>query len=56
VFRWLALVVLLGTIGVSGYYRRRARAASGTIARSREPRRLIAGRAPSSIGGRRLAA
>ena len=43
-FRWLALVVLLGTIGVSGYYRRRARAASGTIARSREPRRLIAGR------------
>ena len=43
-FRWLALVVLLGTIGVSGYYRWRARVASGTIPRSREPGRLIAGR------------
>lgn len=43
-FRWLALVVLLGTIGISGYYRRRARVASGTIPRSREPGRLIAGR------------
>jgi protein-S-isoprenylcysteine O-methyltransferase Ste14 len=44
VFRWLALVVLVGTIGVSGYYRWRARAATGTISRSREPLRLIAGR------------
>jgi len=44
VFRWLALVVLLGTIGISGYYRWRARVASGTILRSREPGRLIAGR------------
>lgn len=43
-FRWLALVVLLGTIGISGYYRWRARVASGTIPRSREPGRLIAGR------------
>jgi protein-S-isoprenylcysteine O-methyltransferase Ste14 len=44
VFRWLALLVLAGTVGVSGYYRRRARAASGTIPRSREPLPLIAGR------------
>ena len=43
-FRWLALAILFGTIGVSGYYRRRARAATGTISRSREPLRLIAGR------------
>jgi protein-S-isoprenylcysteine O-methyltransferase Ste14 len=44
VFRWLALVVLFGTIGVSGYYRRRARAASGTIPRASEPPAVIAGR------------
>ena len=44
VFRWLALVVLAGTIGISGSYRLRARAATGTIPRSREPLRLIAGR------------
>ena len=34
--RWLALAILLGAVGTSGYYRRRARLGSETIARRRE--------------------
>ena len=43
-FRWLALAVLVGAVGISGFHRRRARARTGTIARSRETPLLIAGR------------
>jgi protein-S-isoprenylcysteine O-methyltransferase Ste14 len=35
-FRWLAVAILLGAVGTSGYYRRRARQGSETIARRRE--------------------
>jgi protein-S-isoprenylcysteine O-methyltransferase Ste14 len=35
-FRWLAVAILLGAVGTSGYYRRRARLGSETIARRRE--------------------
>src|SRR4029079_13695751 len=45
VFRWLSLVVLLGTIGISGYYRRRARAGGGTLARARAAPRVTRARA-----------
>jgi protein-S-isoprenylcysteine O-methyltransferase Ste14 len=44
VFRWLALVVLVSAVGISGNHRRRARARSGTIPRAREEPLLIAGR------------
>jgi protein-S-isoprenylcysteine O-methyltransferase len=44
VFRWFCLAVLLAGITVSGIHRRRARARSGTIPRSREDASLIAGR------------
>jgi protein-S-isoprenylcysteine O-methyltransferase Ste14 len=43
-FRWLALFVLLTSISISAYHRRRARAGAGAIPRSRESRSLIAGR------------
>jgi protein-S-isoprenylcysteine O-methyltransferase Ste14 len=36
VFRWFAVAILLGAVGTSGYYRRRARLGSETIARRRE--------------------
>jgi protein-S-isoprenylcysteine O-methyltransferase Ste14 len=44
VFRWFCFAVLLAAITVSGLHRRRARARSGTIPRSREDASLIAGR------------
>jgi protein-S-isoprenylcysteine O-methyltransferase Ste14 len=43
-FRWVALVVFVGAIGVSGFHRRRAHARTGAIPRSREDPSLIAGR------------
>src|SRR5687768_12871136 len=43
-FRWFALVVLVGAVSVSGFHRRRARARTGTIPRSRESPLIIAGR------------
>jgi protein-S-isoprenylcysteine O-methyltransferase Ste14 len=43
-FRWFALAILAGAIGISGFHRRRARARSGTIPRSSETPLLIAGR------------
>jgi protein-S-isoprenylcysteine O-methyltransferase Ste14 len=43
-FRWFCLAVLVGAIAISGSHRRRARARSGTIPRSREDASLIAGR------------
>lgn len=48
-FEWLALAILLGAIGTSGYYRRRARLGSETIARGREGGFLLAGRAAVAI-------
>lgn len=44
-FRWLALAILLGAMGTSGYYRRRARSGGETIARRREGGFLLAIRA-----------
>lgn len=44
-FRWIAFAVLIGCLGISGYYRRRARRESGTIPRGREPLPLKIGRA-----------
>jgi len=35
-FRWLAFAIMMAAVGTSGYYRRRARAASETISRRRE--------------------
>jgi protein-S-isoprenylcysteine O-methyltransferase Ste14 len=43
-FRWFALAVFAGAVVMSGIHRRRARARSGTIPRSREDATLIAGR------------
>jgi protein-S-isoprenylcysteine O-methyltransferase Ste14 len=43
-FRWIALIVLVGSISISAYHRRRARAVAGSIPRSRESGLLIAGR------------
>lgn len=43
-FRWLALVVLVSAVGISGVHRRRARSRSGTIRRAKEEPSLIAGR------------
>ena len=42
--RWLALAVFVATLGISARLRARARRESGTIARSRESKALIAGR------------
>jgi protein-S-isoprenylcysteine O-methyltransferase Ste14 len=42
IFRWLSLAILLGTVGVSGYYRRLARQSRETIARLREGRLVLA--------------
>jgi protein-S-isoprenylcysteine O-methyltransferase Ste14 len=44
VFRWLALVVLVSAVAISGAHRRRARSRSGTIPRAKEAPSLIAGR------------
>src|SRR5262245_48984618 len=43
-FRWLALMVFVSAIAISGFHRRRARARTGTIPRAREEPLLIAGR------------
>lgn len=44
VFRWFVLGTLLAVVTISGYYRRRARAESGTIPRQREGLALIVAR------------
>ena len=44
-FRWLALAILLGSVTVSAYHRRRARREGETIPRAREGVVLIVGRA-----------
>jgi protein-S-isoprenylcysteine O-methyltransferase Ste14 len=44
VFRYLALAVFVSAIAISGARRRRAHRAVGSIPRSKEPGRLIAGR------------
>lgn len=44
-YRWFALAALVGCLGISSYYRRRARSEGETIARARESPRLRAGRA-----------
>ena len=44
IFRLLTLVALVGTLGVSGFHRRRARQSSETIARRRESPGLMAAR------------
>ena len=43
-FRWFALALLVGSLTVSGYHRRRARIRGETIPHVREGRYLIAGR------------
>lgn len=43
-FRWIALVVFAGSMGVSAWHRRRARQLTGAVPRGREPAALIAGR------------
>lgn len=43
-FRWLALIVLVSAVAISGFHRRRARARSGTIPRAHEEPLLILGR------------
>jgi len=43
-FRWLALIVFVSAVAISGFHRRRARARTGTIPRAREEPLLIAGR------------
>jgi protein-S-isoprenylcysteine O-methyltransferase Ste14 len=45
VFRWLALAAFVGCLGISAFYRLRARQQGETIARRRESPSLIAGRA-----------
>lgn len=44
-FRWLALIALVGCLGISSYYRRRARREGGTIPRAQESVPLRVGRA-----------
>lgn len=44
-FRWFALAAFVGCMGISAFYRRRARQQGETIARRRENPLLIAGRA-----------
>jgi protein-S-isoprenylcysteine O-methyltransferase Ste14 len=48
-FRWFALVSLVGCLGISTYYRRRARVEGETIPRGRERPLLIAGRALGAL-------
>lgn len=43
-FRWLALAILVGTIAISAFHRRRARTEGGTLPRHREGGWLILGR------------
>lgn len=40
-FRWLTLLVVVGTVGISAYYRHRARQSGRTIERRREGARVI---------------
>jgi protein-S-isoprenylcysteine O-methyltransferase Ste14 len=42
--RWLALVAVLGTLGISGYYRYRARQGGAVLRRSQEPLKMRLGR------------
>jgi protein-S-isoprenylcysteine O-methyltransferase Ste14 len=49
-FRIWALVVLLTSVAISGYYRARARTASGTIGRRREGGAALAARAAGGLG------
>jgi protein-S-isoprenylcysteine O-methyltransferase Ste14 len=44
-FRWFALAAFVGCLGISGFYRHRARQQGEAIARRRESPLLIAGRA-----------
>lgn len=44
-YRWLALIILVGSISISAFHRRRARVRRGAIPRSREGIWLILGRA-----------
>ena len=44
-FRWFVLVILVGAVGTSGYFRRRAWIEGGTIARREEGALLVALRA-----------
>jgi protein-S-isoprenylcysteine O-methyltransferase Ste14 len=44
-FRWIAGISMLATLCISGFYRYRARLATGTIPRRAEPTPLIVGRA-----------
>jgi len=48
-FRWFAVAILLSAIGTSGYYRRRARLGSETVARRREGGFFLALRAFAAI-------
>lgn len=43
-FRWIAVALFVGSLGMSAWHRRRARRLTGTIRRGREPPLLIAGR------------
>jgi protein-S-isoprenylcysteine O-methyltransferase Ste14 len=48
-FRWFALAILLGAVGISGFYRRRARQQGETIARRQEGGFLLAIRAMTAL-------
>ena len=48
-FRWLALAVLIGSLSISGYYRRRARLESEVIPRRREGGPVLAARALAGL-------
>ena len=48
-FRWFALAILLGAVGISGFYRRRARQQGETIARRQEGSFLLAIRAVTAL-------
>lgn len=43
-FRWLFIVIFLGTFGISAYFRRRARQSGETISRAREGKRVLLAR------------
>jgi len=48
-YRWFAAIVLVSAIGISGFYRRRARLSGEVIARRREGGLLIFGRAVIAV-------
>lgn len=49
VFRWFVLAILVGAVGTSGYFRRRARIEGGTIARRAEGALFMALRAAVTL-------